>query len=99
VNDKKSTKKEDVEQLKNAEKKFQSLIEKRNELNQVAKQFRDERDMLNEKRKEIKNDMDRLKDEREKLVLKMKEHKKKETNTNNKPRNSSMQNARKKGMS
>jgi uncharacterized coiled-coil DUF342 family protein len=47
VKDKETTKKEDLEQLKNAEKKYQSLIEKRNELNQVAKQFRDERDMLN----------------------------------------------------
>ncbi len=49
VSDKETTKKEDLEQLKNAEKKYQSLIEKRNELNQVAKQFREERDMLERK--------------------------------------------------
>jgi len=42
VKEKESTKKQDVEQLKNAEKKFQSLIEKRNEFNQIAKQFREE---------------------------------------------------------
>ena len=77
MSDKQSTKKEDLEQLKNAEKKYQSLIEKRNELNQVARQFRDERDMLNEKRKELKNDMEKIKKEREKLVAKMKEHKEK----------------------
>ena len=65
-----STKKEDLEQIKNAEKKYQSLIEKRNELNQVAKQFREERDMLNKKRNELKDEMDACKKEREKLVVK-----------------------------
>ena len=75
--EKKSTKKQNLEEIKNAEKKFQTLIEKRNELNQVAKQFREERDLLNEKRKELKAEMDKLKKEREKLVVKMKEHKEK----------------------
>ena len=63
--EKESTKKQDLEQLKNAEKKFQSLIEKRNELNQIAKQFREERDLLNEKRNELKVDMEKIKKERE----------------------------------
>jgi uncharacterized coiled-coil DUF342 family protein len=64
VTEKEKTKKEDLEQLKNAEKKFQSLIAKRNELNQVAQQFREERDMLNQKRKELKDDMEKCKKER-----------------------------------
>ncbi len=40
------------------EKKYQSLIEKRNELNDVARLIREERDMLNDKRKEYKEVMD-----------------------------------------
>ncbi|MBN1280346.1 MAG: hypothetical protein JXA00_01715 [Candidatus Thermoplasmatota archaeon] len=75
--EKESKKKEDLEQLRNAEKKFQSLIERRNELNQIAVQFRDERDMLHQKRKELKEEMDTVKKERETLVTKMKEHKEK----------------------
>jgi uncharacterized coiled-coil DUF342 family protein len=71
------TKKEDLEQIKNAEKKYQSLIEKRNDLNQVALQFRDERDMLNKKRNELKDSVEACKKERDKLVVKMKEHKEK----------------------
>jgi uncharacterized coiled-coil DUF342 family protein len=71
------TKKEDLEQIKNAEKKYQSLIEKRNELNQIANQIRDERDMLNKKRNELKDSIDACKKERDKLVAKMREHKEK----------------------
>jgi len=68
-------KKKELEELKNAEKKFQSLIQKRNELNDIARVIRDERDMLNEKRKDIKEHMDKNKKERDELVSKMKHHK------------------------
>ncbi len=72
----KSSQKKDIEQLKDAEKKYQSYIEKRNELNQMAKVVREERDMLHESRKKIKDEIDKIKKERDELVLKMKEHKK-----------------------
>lgn len=70
-----SKKKEQQEQMKNAEKKYQSLIEKRNELNDIAKLFRDERDMLNDKRKEIIVQMKENKEDRDKLVSEMRRHK------------------------
>jgi uncharacterized coiled-coil DUF342 family protein len=70
-----TSKKKDIEQLKNAEKKYQSYIEKRNELNDLAKVVREERDMLNAKHKEIRETMDKARKERDELVKKMKEHK------------------------
>jgi len=72
-------KKEDLEQIKNAEKKYQALIDKRNELNTLAKFSRDERDTLNQKRKEIRDAMDVCKAQRDALVKQMKEHKEKRT--------------------
>ena len=72
----KSEKKKEIEQLKDAEKKYQAYIQRRNELNQMAKLVREERDMLNESRKKIKEQIDELKKERDELVLNMKEHKK-----------------------
>jgi phosphoserine phosphatase len=68
-------KKKDTEQLKDAEKKYQAYIEKRNELNDMARVFREERDMINEKRKEIKEKMQKFKGERDELVSKMRQHK------------------------
>lgn len=70
-----SDKKKEIEHLKDAEKKYQSYIEKRNELNEMAKILRDERDMINDKRKEIKEIMQKTKEERDEFVLKMKHHK------------------------
>ncbi|RLF35118.1 MAG: hypothetical protein DRN08_03575 [Thermoplasmata archaeon] len=70
-----NNKKEEQEQLRNAEKKYQSLIEKRNELNDIARLIREERDMLNKKRKELKEQMEKNKKERDELVAKMKHHK------------------------
>ena len=72
----KSEKKKEIEQLKDAEKKYQAYIQRRNELNQMAKLVREERDMLNDSRKKIKEQIDELKKERDELVLNMKEHKK-----------------------
>jgi len=63
-------------QLKDAEKKYKAYIEKRNELNDLAKVIREERDMINESRKDLKKQADILKTERDELVTKMKYHKK-----------------------
>jgi uncharacterized coiled-coil DUF342 family protein len=69
-----STKKE-TEQLKDAEKKYQSYIQRRNELNDTAKVLREERDMINDSRKDLTEKMKKVKNERNELVSKMKHHK------------------------
>lgn len=71
--DKSSNKKEN-EQLINSEKKYQSFIQRRDELNDLAKVLRDERDMINNMHKELKESMKKIKSERDIFVEKMKEH-------------------------
>jgi phosphoserine phosphatase len=71
-----SDKKKEIVQLKDAEKKYQAYIQKRNELNDMAKIFREERNMIHHSRKDVKDKMDKVKKERDELVLKMKHHKK-----------------------
>jgi len=74
VEDQKNNK-EELEQMRNAEKKFQALIQRRNELNDLAKLMREERDMLNTKRNDLRDQINTFKKERDELVEKMKEHK------------------------
>jgi uncharacterized coiled-coil DUF342 family protein len=71
----KTDKKKELEQLKDAEKKYQAYIQRRNELNDMAKVIREERDMINNSRKDHKDEMDKLKKERDELVAKMRHHK------------------------
>ena len=52
-------------ELRNAEKDFRRLIEKRNELNDQAREARDERDALNEQKKNLVSEMRRLQTERD----------------------------------
>jgi len=68
-------KKKENEQLKDAEKKYQAYIQKRNELNDMAKVVRNERDMINTKRKEFKEQIEKTKKERDEFVKNMKHHK------------------------
>ena len=72
----KTENKKEVEQLRDAEKKFQSYIQKRNEFNEMAKVLREERDMIHESRKELKGKIDELKKKRDDAVANMREHKK-----------------------
>ncbi len=51
--------------LRNAEKDFRRLIERRNELNDQAREARDERDALNEQKKTLVSEMRRLQTERD----------------------------------
>jgi uncharacterized coiled-coil DUF342 family protein len=51
--------------LRNAEKDFRRLIERRNELNDLAREARDERDALNEQKKALVTEMRRLQTERD----------------------------------
>ena len=69
-----SNKKEEIEQLRNSEKKYQAYIQRRNELNDLAKVLREERDMVNDKHKEFKEAMQKVKTERDELVSKMRHH-------------------------
>ncbi len=72
----KSKNKEEIKQIKDSEKKFQSYIEKRNELNDEARLLREERDMIHKSKKEQKEEIEKLKKERDELVEEMREHKK-----------------------
>ncbi len=68
-------KKKENEQLRDAEKKYQSYIAKRNEFNDMAKILREERDMIHNSRKDLKDKIENVKKERDELVSKMKYHK------------------------
>lgn len=70
-----SAKKKEIEQLRDAEKKFQACIEKRNELNDMARVLREERNMIHDSRKELKEKIEKIKKERDELVTKMRERK------------------------
>ena len=72
---KESGSKQEIEQLKDAEKKYQTYIKKRNELNDMAKILREERDMIHNSRKDLKEDIEKVKKERDELVSQMKQHK------------------------
>ena len=70
-----SIKKEEYEQLRDAEKKYQSYIAKRNEFNDMAKVLREERDMIHNSHKDLKDKIENVKKERDELVSKMRYHK------------------------
>lgn len=72
----KTENKKELEELRNAEKKYQTYIERRNELNNLARILKEERDMINKKHKELKEAMERARKERDELVSKMRYHKK-----------------------
>lgn len=69
-----SNEKKEIEILRNSEKKYQAYIQRRNELNDLAKVLREERDMVNDKHKEFKEAMQKVKIERDELVSKMRHH-------------------------
>ena len=71
----KTESKKELEELRNAEKKYQAYIDRRNELNNLARILREERDMINKKHKEIRETMEKIKKERDELVSKMRSHK------------------------
>lgn len=63
--------------LRNAEKDFRRLIERRNELNDQAREARDERDALNEQKKNLVSEMRRLQTERDAKNAQAREEKEK----------------------
>ena len=62
--------------LEDAEKRFQGLIEKRDELHTEGKLLKEERDSFHEQKRDMADKIKKLKDERQELVEKMREHKK-----------------------
>jgi len=62
--------------LEDAEKRFQALIEKRDELHEEGKLIKEERDSLHQQKRDMADRIKELKDERTALVEKMREHKK-----------------------
>jgi len=72
----KSENKKEIEQIRDSEKKYQSYIQKRNELNDMARVIREERDMIHNSKKDLKEEIEKNKKERDEFVKKMKDHKK-----------------------
>jgi uncharacterized coiled-coil DUF342 family protein len=72
-----SKKKKERTELDNAEKKFQSLVDKRNELNSEANIYRDERDAIHNQKKKLLEEAREKRVLRNTLVKEMREHKKK----------------------
>ena len=62
-------------EIDNAEKKFQNLITKRDELKQEAFMIRDERDSLNKQRKEIVDSIKEMREKRDGYVERIRKHK------------------------
>lgn len=62
-------------QMDNLQNKYDSFVQKRNELNDAARQLRQERDMLHDARKRFKDQMDAAKVKRDELNAKMREAK------------------------
>lgn len=60
----------------NAEVKYRGIIDKRNELNDQAREFADARDALNAERREIIEQIRDLRDERDVIVKQMRQHQK-----------------------
>jgi uncharacterized coiled-coil DUF342 family protein len=69
--------KKKIDELRSSEEKYQSIITKRDELNQQAQAIRAERDSLNDKKKELRTYLDELREKRRALSEKVGEHKKK----------------------
>ncbi|MGB9636101.1 MAG: DUF7121 family protein [Thermoplasmata archaeon] len=70
-----------------AEKKYQALIEKRDELNAEAERVKAERDALNQKKKELMQQIENLKREKRVVAEKLALHKKRRDELNAKARN------------
>ncbi len=69
------SKKKKRTELDNAEKRFNELIEKRNEMNEEAKILREERNRLNEEKKGLFDKVEDHKQKRDGYVAVMREHK------------------------
>lgn len=62
-------------QVESAELRYQGLLTKRNEFNDLARQYREARDLLNQEKKEHLDEINRLKEERTALVKQIRDHK------------------------
>ena len=71
----KKAKKEKASEIDNAEKRHQSLIEKRNKFNSEARVYREERDALHNQKKKLIEEMKEIRELRGALLKEMREHK------------------------
>ncbi|MEW5937746.1 MAG: hypothetical protein AB1665_08015 [Candidatus Thermoplasmatota archaeon] len=62
-------------QVESAELRYQALLVKRNEFNDLAREHREARDLLNQEKKEKLEEINRLKEERTALVKQIRDHK------------------------
>lgn len=74
-NNKKAANAEELEKLRNAEQKYRSFIERRNELNNIANNLREERNMVNDGRHKLMDKLNEEKEKRNEIVRKMRQHK------------------------
>ncbi|UCH89529.1 MAG: hypothetical protein JSV49_02465 [Thermoplasmata archaeon] len=63
-------------EIQNAEKKYQSMLAKRDELKEEAFLIRDERDLLNKEKKNIQDSIKDMRGKRDDYINRIKEHKK-----------------------
>ena len=66
---------EKEQDLKNSEKRYQSFLDKRDELNEESRALRDERDTINNQKNEHLEKMKNFKVQRDELVIEMRKHK------------------------
>jgi len=64
-----------VTEEENAEIRYRGIIDKRNELNDQAREYADTRNTLNDERRDLVEEIKVLRDERDAIVKKMREHK------------------------
>lgn len=67
--------KKEKSEIEGAEKRYSSLIEKRNEFNQKAREFAEARNALNDEKRRILNESKELREKRKALVKEMRQHK------------------------
>ena len=68
--------KQKISEEQSAELRYRAIIDKRNELNDQAREFADTRNMLNKERRETIDEIKELRDERDELNKLMRHHKK-----------------------
>ncbi len=67
--------KKTLSELQQAEVRFRSLLEKRDEHNEEARAIREQRDLLNRKKGDLRSEVDRLRDRRSFLLREVRQHK------------------------
>ncbi len=67
--------KEDLTERQQAERRYQSLVEKRDHFNVEARAVREERDLLNRKKAQVRQQANAIRDRRSRLLKEVRDHK------------------------